>query len=215
MLASLKEPNKNKYSAGENGFTPYLQSKDGKTKSNFQYSISLYLNTYHQYKLSDKYLNYFQKIVNICREKNIKLTVFISPAHATQWETIKAVGKWQTFENWKRKVVQVTPVWDFSGYNTITTEEINDVMENYPDSSHYTKPVGDLILNRILGYKENEVPKDFGVLINKENIESHLAKIRTDREEWVKNRPDDSELVESLHRKFVENLKKNDQRIQR
>ncbi|TAF02480.1 MAG: hypothetical protein EAZ77_18810, partial [Nostocales cyanobacterium] len=120
--------------------------------------------------------------------------------------------KWESFETWKRKVVQVTPVWDFSGYNTITTEQINDVMENYPDSSHYTKPAGDLLLNRILGYQEKEVPADFGVLVNKENIESHLAKIRLDREEWVKKRKDDLKLVESLEKKFVEDLNNNEQR---
>ncbi|MFM7406862.1 MAG: hypothetical protein ACKO3K_09420 [Cuspidothrix sp.] len=138
VLASLKNPDKNKYYYGVNGFAPYLQAKDGKTRGNFEYSIGLYLKTYYKYKLSDKYVQDFQKIVNLCQKHNIKLIVFISPAHATQWEAIRAAGKWETFETWKRKAVQLTPVWDFSGYNTITNEEIKDVMENYPDSSHYT-----------------------------------------------------------------------------
>jgi hypothetical protein len=85
------------------------------------------------------------------------------------------------FENWKSKLPQEIPVWDFSGHNTITLEPIQDVMENYVDNFHYTKLVGDLILNRILSYKDNEVPADFSVLVTKENLEFHLAKIRADK----------------------------------
>ena len=103
-------------------------------------------------------------------------------------------------------------MWDFSGHNTITLEPIQDVMENYVDNFHYTKLVGDLILNRILGYKDNEVPADFGVLVTKENLEFHLAKIRADRGEWVKIHPNELDLVESLQIKFVEELKKQNKR---
>ena len=79
--------------------------------------------------------------------------------------------------------MQVTPIWDFYGYKTITAESIKIRMENYVDNSHYTKRAGDVLLNRILAYKENEVSADFGVLVTKENIESHLAEICADREE--------------------------------
>jgi hypothetical protein len=82
-------------------------------------------------------------------------------------------------------------------------------MENYADSSHYTAPVGNLILNRILGYQENKLPADFGVLLTQENIESHLDKIRSHREEWVKNRKNELELVQTLEKKFVENKNQN------
>ncbi|GFZ91240.1 hypothetical protein [Okeania sp. KiyG1] len=75
----------------------------------------------------------------MCQENNIKLILFISPSHATQWEAIRATGEWSTFEEWKREVVKITPVFDFSGYNTITTEPIHNDMENYRDNSHYTK----------------------------------------------------------------------------
>ena len=163
ILASLKDADKSKYDYAKNGFAPYLEDDTGKHKDFFKYSLGLYLNRYHHYQLSDKYIADFKKIVNICREKNIKLIVFISPSHATQWETIKAAGKWSMFENWKKQLVQITPVWDFSGYNIINNEPIQDVMENYVDNAHYTPPIGNLILNRILGYEEDKVPADFGV----------------------------------------------------
>ena len=209
VLASSQEPNRN-ISYGEKGFFPHRKYKDGATKGRFSNAINVYYNFHHKYELSDKYFENLQKIVNLCREKNIKLTLFISPSHAIQWESIRATGEWKTFENWKKKVVELTPLWDFSGYNSITTEKLQDKMENYADSSHYTKPVGDLVFNRIFGYQEYKVPKDFGVLITPANIESQLAKIRADREEWVKNNPQELELVQSLKQKFVENQQKKD-----
>ncbi|WP_199306660.1 hypothetical protein [Anabaena sphaerica] len=209
ILASLQQENYDKY-YGENGFMPNSKYRDGKAKIWFTKSINIYFQFNYKYKFNDKYFEDFQKIVKICREKNIKLKVFISPSHAIDLESIRVTGEWQTFENWKRKILKVTPVWDFSGYNSITTEPLQDVMENYADSSHYTKPVGDLILNRILGYKEKEVPADFGVLITPENIESHLAKIRADREEWVKNRKSELELVQNLENKFGETQQQKD-----
>ncbi|TAE60584.1 MAG: hypothetical protein EAZ76_01415 [Nostocales cyanobacterium] len=208
ILANLEGENKTN-SENSMGFVPHTQYQDGKTKGRFTNAINVYYKFHHQYKFSDKYFTDFQKIVNLCRENNIKLTVFISPSHAIQWESIRATGEFKTWENWKRKLVQVTPVWDFSGYNSITTEKLQDVMENYADSSHYTKPVGDLILNRILDYQPDKVPGDFGVLLTPENIESHLDKIRTDREVWVKNHQDELELVQRLEKEFVENQKKN------
>lgn len=71
-------------------------------------------------------------------------------------------------------------------------------MKNYSDMSHYTSPVGKLILNRLFNYQKETVPPDFGVLITPANIESHLAKINKDREVWTRNNPDQVKLLKGL-----------------
>ncbi|NES99933.1 MAG: hypothetical protein F6K61_05020 [Sphaerospermopsis sp. SIO1G1] len=209
VFASLKETDNRNYHFTGNGFAPYLDDTKGKHKDYFKYSLSFYLDVYHKYIFNDQYFDNFQKIVDICRNNNIELIIFISPTHATQWETLKIAGKWEYFEKWKQKLITVTPVWDFSGYNSINTEIIGDIMKNYVDNAHYTKPVGDLVLNRILGYQADQVPADFGVLLTPENIESHLAKIRAGREKWVKNNQDELELVQRLEQEFVEKINKS------
>ncbi len=167
---------------GENGFIPYLNVDPKKTKSRFEKIMGNYYVGYHiTYQLSTQLLDEFKKVVDLCQQNQIKLISYISPAHATQWEIIKSSGQWSTFEEWKPKVVEISDVFDFSGYNSITSEPIQNEMENYTENSHYTPKVGNLILNRLLSYQEEEVPEDFGILINSENIESHLAKIRQDR----------------------------------
>lgn len=210
MMASLNDPNYDS-SYGENGFRPNRIFKDGKTVGRFEHSINVYFHFHHQYEFSNKYFSDFEKIVKLAQEKGIKLIIFISPSHATEGETIRATGQWETWENWKRRMVQIIPVWDFSGYNSVTTEPIKAVMENYADNSHYTSKVGNLVLDRILSYQENQVPSDFGVLMTPKNIEAHLEKIRQDRATWSQKHKNEVELVETLERNFVQQQKSNPQ----
>jgi hypothetical protein len=188
-----KQTPKNNY--GENGFMPNRNFDNGETVWRFQQSIALYFQLHSQYQFSEKYWSDFQSVVELCRENNIELKVFISPAHATQWESIQAIEEWDTFKNWKRQLAKTTPVWDFTGYNSITTEAIAKTMNNYVDNSHYTPAVGNLILDRIYQRQNQNIPADFGILMTPENIESHLAKIDRERAAWIATHPDEVRLV--------------------
>lgn len=195
--ASLKEPNRyDPY--GKNGFMPNRNINDGNTKWRFDRSIELYFQLHSDYQFSDKYLADFKKIVELCQQHKIDLKVFISPSHATDMEAIHITDRWQIMENWKREIVKITPVWDFSGYNSVTTEPIKDVMKNYSDNSHYTVAIGNLILDRIFNRSNTKNPSDFGVLLTPENLENYLAKVRSDREVWMKSHADEVKLVEHL-----------------
>jgi hypothetical protein len=161
-------------------------------KSDFSGS-SLYMN----YQYSRSAMEDLGRIVHLCQKKKIRLNLFISPSHATEWESIRLSGAWSKFENWKRDIAKLHPVWDFSGYNSVTTEPIQKHMQNYMDSSHYTPHVGSWILEKMSGFDDSRVPGDFGVLLNPENIESHFAKQEKDRQNWVR-----------LHADLIDWLKK-------
>ncbi len=180
---------------GENGFMPNRNADKGENIWRFNQSIKLYFNLHSDYEFSRQYWSDFEKLVELCQENNIKLKVFISPSHATQWESIYMTNRWQVFEEWKRNIVQLTPVWDFSGYNSVTTEKVSNVMNNYVDNSHYTPAIGDLILNKMFDYQADKVPKDFGILLTKNNIEEHLNKIEVNRQDWLENNPEEVSLV--------------------
>lgn len=155
---------------------------------------------YKDFRISQQQMEAFRTIVETCRQKGIELKVFISPAHVTQWEALRAAGLWSTFEDWKQEIAKITPVWDFSGYNSITTEPLTEEMQNYLESSHYVKEVGDLVLNRMYRYQLKTVPSDFGTLLTPANVEGHLAKIRTDRRKWARRNADVVALVEQWSR---------------
>jgi len=155
--------------------------------------------------------------------ERITLKLLISPSHARQWETLAAAGLWHKWEEWKHRLVKMNeeeaqragqppfPLWDFSGYHTISTETVpalgdtTTMMHWYFDSSHYTPATGDLVLDRIFNYRspERTVPNDFGILLTSQNIESHLARIRADREHYRLTHPDDIAEIETLAREVA------------
>ncbi|MBO3457616.1 hypothetical protein G7B40_008985 [Aetokthonos hydrillicola Thurmond2011] len=148
--------------------------------------------------LSPQRFDYFKRIVELCRERNIDVKVFIPPIHATVTEGRFSKNKNLVTDEEKRLLVSIIPVWDFSGFNTITTEKVSNEMKYYIDAYHYRKNVGNLVLNRMLHFHEETVPRDFGVLMTPENIEAHLIQIQHQRAEWQKKHPELVKLVEDL-----------------
>ena len=162
----------------------------------------------------------YRTLLKTAYRREIDFRLMISPSHARQQEVIAAKGLWSTFEKWKRQLAQVNedearkagkpsfPVWDFSGYNTYTTEEVPPLgdkmssMEWYWESSHYKKELGDRVLDLIFSHVEpgRVVAEDFGVKISSDNIEQHLAKIRRDREHWRTTHPSDVAETEALRK---------------
>jgi hypothetical protein len=63
-------------------------------------------------------------------------------------------------------------VYDFMGINTITNNP-----SNYADLHHFYPEFGTLIADRVTGVKNSKLPDDFGIRINKENLEAHLKQI--------------------------------------
>ncbi|GET42125.1 hypothetical protein [Microseira wollei] len=194
----------NKEGDSVKGFMPYKNIDLGKKVTDWRFvnSYKVYFKNHAKYQLSEKYLADFKTFVETCKKHGITLKVYISPGHATDNEAIRATGHWSTQEKWKREIVKIVPVWDFYGYNSITSEPIKAGMKNYADSSHYRENIGNLILNRVLNYQSNTVPKDFGVLITPENLESHLAKINVNRENWVVKNQKEAKLVENIKRDY-------------
>ena len=187
---------------GEGGYMPYRNVNNRDTQWRFNYSINQYLELHHKYELSDQYMNDFKQLVELCRQKGIDLKIFISPAHATQGEVIRMTGYEQVYEDWKRQIVNITPVWDFSGYNSITTAKINDKMEKYVDNSHFMPFIGAFILDRLFSYQTDKVPQDFGVWLTPDNVEAHIQKTRTERDQWAQQHPDEIAFVKKVKDEF-------------
>lgn len=151
-------------------------------------------------------LQMFRRMVRLAHENNIDFRVVISPSHARIWEVLYAGGAWQFWEDWKRALVTITeeeaarakaspyPVWDFSGYNSVTTEPVprdRSPMKWYTDGSHFKPNVGAMMLDRIYGSEDNDVPPDFGVRLSSSNIDRALAKLRNARDAYAIGHPID------------------------
>ncbi|MFQ3612158.1 MAG: hypothetical protein SNJ68_00410 [Cyanobacteriota bacterium] len=145
-------------------------------------------------------LTHLEAIVETCAVRGIQLVLFISPAHATEWESIYNLGLWPLFEQWKRDIVRLHPVWDFSGYNSVTSEVISPGMIYYTDSSHYTPSAGQLVLNRIFNHQLESVPYDFGRYLIPEMLTFHQEAIANERLIWHEKQPDLARVVADIKR---------------
>ena len=202
IQASLESPDTATDDYGDDGFMPRVNDN---TIWRFHNSLRLFYRLHSDYQFSEAYWQDLEYIVELCKQNNIDLKVFISPAHATRWEAIYTTGKWDIFEQWKQKLAATLPVWDFSGYNSITTESIANEMNNYVDESHYSPEIGELVLQRIFQQQNESIPSDFGVLLTPENIEQHLQQIKSDRISWQLNHPEEYELVQKLYTEVTQN----------
>ena len=154
----------------------------------------------------------FEQLLIFCRDEKISAKLFISPTHARSLELIYLIGLWDDFELWKTNLVSsmntispTTPLWDFSGFNTITTEpfpELNNTevqMRWYWESSHYKKEVGNIILDKLFSMPAaTSTPENFGTLLLPQTIDSHLKAINQDRIRYEKKFPTEVSELKAL-----------------
>lgn len=209
----------------ENGFREYIGNPFVLPRESFRGSEEGYLRfTYNPppacaWSATDARRNLdmyqeYQRLLAIAHEHDMDVKMLISPSHARQWETLAAAGLWQQFEDWKRRLVSVNeetarqyahpafPLWDFSGYNRVTTFPVPDAADApgvlYWESSHYRKEVGDLALDRIFSPKplQPSIPApDFGTLLTGDSVEPWLAQQRLERQHYRANHRQDIEEI--------------------
>jgi hypothetical protein len=113
-------------------------------------------------------LQSIRELVDIAKKNNINLTIFINPIHHTTYLDTNM----EQFFTFKKELAKITSYYDFSGLNTITTDNYY-----YYETSHYRTKVGDMMLKRMFGYPPVAVPDDFGVFVTRQNIDAHLRNL--------------------------------------
>ncbi|MFK8048155.1 MAG: hypothetical protein AB8B81_06970, partial [Halioglobus sp.] len=157
-------------------------------------------------------LVYLQRIIADAHRSGIEVTLGFMPFHARLAESMRAVDIWDDFELWKKDVVQLIedeaaklgeppyPIWDFTGYNSITTESVPSSkdkttrMKWHLDPSHVSRATGDLMQNVLLG-TGGERYEDFGQRVTSKNIDSYIERSRKDRERYIQQNPKDLKEV--------------------
>ena len=69
-------------------------------------------------------------------------------------------------------------------------------MKWYYEALHYSKELGELILDRIYDYKDASrvVPDDFGILLSENNINDHLKFIRKKQVEYEQSHAEEKKI---------------------
>lgn len=152
------------------------------------------------------------------RRFGIALSIFIPPSHARQAEVIRFVGLQPLFDQWLRELIQVVAedagrheggkvvtLWDFSGYNSVTTEAVpppgaKSRMLWYQDSVHFSYRTGRAILDKVLGFAEPDLfdAQRFGVELTQANINGHFQQRDRDRVRYLAAQPEIESRIAAL-----------------
>lgn len=147
-------------------------------------------------------------VAELCKSGS-KLLLYINPTHAMTSDALYRAGKWAAMEAWQGQLAGLgqrhraagcdVRVFDFSGFNSVTTEAIPQAsgvpdMLYFWEASHYRANVGEMILNRMFGQSDG-VPADFGVELTPATLTGHLAAQRAARERYHLARPLESRMV--------------------
>jgi hypothetical protein len=130
---------------------------------------------YQGFRFSDEFWTLFRTTIERARRRGVEVIMFIAPMSEYELEVIRRAGDWDAFEAWKRRLVTLGPVSDFSGYNRLARLD-----EYYSDVMHHKTPIGEAILRILLGM---EPPACYGL---GENLRAGLMKLdRTDVERQI------------------------------
>lgn len=121
------------------------------------------------YRWNDEYIHILKRLKK--ENPNSKFIIFTSAISADLLASIIKNGdRMEEFENWLKVLIEVFgEIHHFMTINSITTN-----LQNYADDDHLYPDIANLVANKLSGKENSDIPKDFGIIINKENISTYM-----------------------------------------
>lgn len=125
-----------------------------------------------------KCLSNLKRIQEVCKEHKINLKIFFNPQHMTTY----LADDIELMNRFKKELVKISPFWDFSGVNYVTSN-------NYfwYETSHPRAFICDKILDTVSGQNQITWVPNFGVYVTEENVDAFCEKAVRDREAYDPN----------------------------
>jgi hypothetical protein len=93
------------------------------------------------FTFNPKHLFYFRKIIDLARSRGVEVVAIINPLNHRLYKSFDQ----SVYTDWRNKIISIAgSAWDFSGLNGVTKQD-----RNYYELSHFTRKVGDLVLQKI------------------------------------------------------------------
>jgi hypothetical protein len=140
-----------------------------------------------------------------CKSHGVECRFFISPLHADALYAAYYLGLWPELEKLKRTLAELAPTYDFTRYNDIIEERVGPVVY-WPEAFHFAPALGALMTKAMMGKRAADMPANFGVLVDKNNIDSGLATCREERDRWIAQHPDAVARMQKAEENFRQGL---------
>ena len=83
-------------------------------------------------------------------KNNIKLIIYYSPIHISKKMHIYSKGLWESNQELKRRLVEITPIYDYSLKNEYNISALDENNMNFVDNIHPSNTYNNLIVNDLL-----------------------------------------------------------------
>lgn len=120
--------------------------------------------------LVDQTIDDLKQIKQLCDEHHIRLRLVMNPAYK---KTFLANNTDLHFYFLKR-LTEISEFYDFGGVNRVTSNNYF-----YYEASHFRPVVGDAMINFIFRNQRIDSIPEFGTIVTKENVEAHIAKLKS------------------------------------
>jgi len=159
----------------------------------------------------------FRGIAHTCRERGIELIIVLPPFHAVQLEALKLAGLWPATEDARKGTLGVLTeeakeagappfaLWDFTDYSPYVAEAFPTDDPQRPtrwflENVHFTRELGDLIIERIVRGEEpdSDHGDGFGVRLTPGNLDRQLDQLRQREYAYAASHPQEIEFVRSI-----------------
>lgn len=112
-------------------------------------------------------LDALRSMKHLCDTRAIECDFFTTPHHQLIMDTINAKG----YLTAREALGSITPFVDFSGYNSVTTEN-----RNYYEPSHYRPFIGEGMLERLYSPGAEQRDELFGISVTPATLALHLER---------------------------------------
>jgi hypothetical protein len=117
--------------------------------------------------VSEDRVSYLKRVVALCKKHNARLVVFITPLYGKLLRDIyKDENLNRQLKKFKGHLAEITTYYDF-----LTLNEISRDARYFGDPSHVRATTGNMILAKLFADESVELPDDFGVLVDKLEVD--------------------------------------------
>ena len=142
-------------------------------KINFSNSLNTYKDTFSNFKYNSDYKQILEEIKNAF--PNTEFMVFTTPVSKPHYDMMFEYGLGASYKRWLKDIVDVFGnVVHFMGENEVTLNH----EKYFGDPNHLYPRDTDLITQRLLHKEYDNFPKDFGMVLTKENLPEYLKTIK-------------------------------------
>ncbi|GAA5481736.1 hypothetical protein [Haloferula sargassicola] len=148
-----------------------------------------------------------RQILDDCAEHGTRLVLVIPPNHATYIGVFHETGDPDPcFRADREALVKAAEashashpgspeavIWDFNDFHPLNAEPIpphNVRMHWWLDGTHARKELGNIQLSRIMGWEVPEIGKDYGIRLNRDNLEQRIDSMRQGYLDFKRNHRD-------------------------